>query len=91
MDSKQAAATLLKAAQAIPQFADIDAPTADVAEAAEIGAEAIEMMDWLFTKSDDPPLYNMRWCCVDWTEEQDFRAYCEARFREYKKGLSKNG
>jgi hypothetical protein len=63
----------------------------DVAMSAEIGAEAIEMLEWL--TEFVPVGRSMQALRVlrlegEWDYEGTFRSYCEALFRENKKGLS---
>ena len=70
MDNKQAASTLR----------EIYVHEQCEQEAINQGADAIEMLEWLFSKRDLS--FNICWCIHDWVEDQDFRAFCEARFRE---------
>ena len=81
MDNKQAAETLRTVAVAIPQFTDIDIPMADVAEAVERGADAIEMLGWLCSPRPSGVM-NCMFLYEQWNGSGTFRDYCEARFRE---------
>lgn len=78
MDNKQAAAVLLKAASAIPEFREIDVPMGDVGEACQRGADAIAMLAWLF-ESDRHVLLRGQWLVND--EGLSFYRYCEQQWK----------
>ena len=83
MDSKQAATTLRTIIDA-RRMHPIDKDQLEFAEAEERGADAIEMLEWLLQESGG---IHRAWLIYR-TADEPFRTYCEARFREYKKGLT---
>ena len=79
MDSKQAAETLRTMCLAADWSND---PVA--CDACDIGIRAIEMLEWLFEyvpsySLTELRILSLRADCPDLTQ---FRAYCEARFRD---------
>ena len=82
MDSKQAAETLRELS--VKEIGDNTYLNADDEQAVLRGADAIEMLGWLFIKRDLS--FNICWCIHEWVEDQDFYAFCEAKFKESRNG-----
>ncbi len=87
MDNTQAAAVLREASDSIPKFKNIEVPMTDVAQACARGADALEMLEWLFAPGRFGLLHSG--FMKPSAEETTFLAFCEARFEESKKGLTK--
>lgn len=87
MDNKQAAAVLRTIIEA-RRMPPTDKNQLEFAEAEERGANAMEMLEWLF---EEGPWGRFCWRVMydEWSGEGDFRAFCEARFEESKEGLTK--
>lgn len=83
MDNKQAAAGLRENAE----YCRANGPK-DRAESYSRGADALDMLEWLF-QTDSYGYLNQRMCYHNWNGDGDFRAFCEAMFEESKKGLTK--
>lgn len=81
MDNKQAAAVLREISKYTATSLDHDA--------AERGAYALEMVEWLLeitaTGPDSPRVLYLHRVWLKATDTTDFRAFCEARFEESKK------
>ncbi len=78
MDNTQAAAVLRQLA---------DEATVGSKPAFTMGADALEMLEWLFRPGRFGLLHSG--FMKPSAEETTFLAYCEAKFEEYRKGLTK--
>lgn len=82
MDDKQAAAVL--------RHIGSDRLIQSDRDACQRGADALEMLEWLFEENGDIPRFVfLRQAWLVYGKGLPFRAYCEARFEESKKGLTK--
>lgn len=86
MDNKQAASVLRRMA-ATRRTNPLDSSCLVRADAAERGADALEMLEWLDTINGANDMLHVKVNALwrEWDGNGNFRAFCEARFEESKK------